>query len=137
LTNAASTTTIKKYSYETTTAVDGNPNLVLQQQQQQPQRAVVVPLETIEQLRIRLPPSVWTRAGRNHDPHVAALLQSKLSAADKERAMMLCGKLLYSSLRRAVQVGDLGEQTFVATGDIGMCVPVDIHYYGGLLVVSF
>lgn len=67
----------------------------------------------------RLPPSIWAMAGRNSDPHVAQLIQSELAIKNEtKRIMELCGKFLYSSLSRAVQVGDMNEQTFVATGDI-------------------
>jgi meiotically up-regulated gene 157 (Mug157) protein len=74
--------------------------------------------ESIEDLRRRLLPSAWTLADRNSDPAVATLVAAQLNEAQKSKAMELCGKFLYSSLKRAVQVGDMGEQTFVATGDI-------------------
>jgi meiotically up-regulated gene 157 (Mug157) protein len=70
----------------------------------------------------RLPPSVWTRKA---DPHPTAdataiqeFVRQNLTAAEMDRARKLCGQFLYSSLTRATQVGDLGSQTFVATGDI-------------------
>lgn len=69
-------------------------------------------------LRRRYPPSIWTLAGRNSDPSVAAKVKSQLSDQEKTKALDLCGKFLFSSLRRAVQVGEMGEYTFVATGDI-------------------
>jgi meiotically up-regulated gene 157 (Mug157) protein len=74
--------------------------------------------KSLQDLRHRLTPSVWTQAARNSDPAVAALVAAQLNEAQKSKAMELCGKFLYSSLKRAVQVGDMGEQTFVATGDI-------------------
>ena len=86
--------------------------------------------ESLSELRRRLPPSVWTVAGRNNDADVAKIVNGNLSAPEREKAMQLCGKFLYSSLRRAVQVGDMGEQTFVATGDIGRCrneTVLDLH----------
>jgi hypothetical protein len=73
---------------------------------------------SLQALRHRLVPSVWTQAARNSDPAVAALVAAELNEAQKSKAMELCGKFLYSSLKRAVQVGDMGKQTFVATGDI-------------------
>ena len=75
-------------------------------------------LESIEELRRRLPASVWTLAGQNADPEIANKVLQKLTSQEKSKAMDLCGKFLYSSLKRAVHVGDMGEQTFVATGDI-------------------
>jgi uncharacterized protein len=77
-------------------------------------------LESMESLRQRLPPSVWTMAGRNHDPTVAKMVteQQLLNRSEILEALTLCGTFLYSTIERAVQVGDMGEQTFVATGDI-------------------
>jgi uncharacterized protein len=76
-------------------------------------------VESMEILRQRLPPSVWTMAGRNHDPTVAKIVSEQiLNNTEKLQSLTLCGKFLYSTIERAVQVGDMGEQTFVATGDI-------------------
>jgi len=74
--------------------------------------------DSIEELRQRLPPSVWTVAGKNSEPEIARKVLEQLTPEEKSKSMYLCGKFLYSSLKRAVRVGDLGEQTFVATGDI-------------------
>jgi meiotically up-regulated gene 157 (Mug157) protein len=71
---------------------------------------------TIESLRRRLPPSVWTTAGRDADPQVANLVLSGLSREEVEKGRQLCSKFLFSSLQRAVEVQ--GNQAFVATGDI-------------------
>ena len=81
-------------------------------------------IETIQELRQRLPPSIWTLAGRNSDPIVRQLVLDKLTTnnatttSEKERALQLCGNFVYSTIQRAVQVSDMGERTFVATGDI-------------------
>lgn len=49
--------------------------------------------------------------------------------------MELCGKFLCSRLNRAVQVGDMGEQTFVTTGDIDdMWTPRDSSVQIGIYV---
>lgn len=74
--------------------------------------------ESIDQLRERMPPSVWTLAGRNSDPAVTKLVAQDLNEEEKQHGMKLCGKFLYSTIERAVNVADMGEQTFVATGDI-------------------
>ena len=74
--------------------------------------------ESIASLRTRLPPCVWSRAGSNANAGISKLVEQQLTAPEKERATRLCGKFLYSSIQRAVRVGDLGEQTFVSTGDI-------------------
>ncbi|CAB9497865.1 DUF1237 domain-containing protein [Seminavis robusta] len=75
--------------------------------------------ESMESLRQRLKPSIWTVADKASDPAVTKLVSEKLlTAAEKEQGLRLCGKFLYSSMEKAVQVGDLGEHTFVATGDI-------------------
>lgn len=63
-------------------------------------------------------PSVWSQAGSNSDGEVAKLVESQLTAKEKTRATELCGKFLFSSITKAVKVGDMGEQTFVSTGDI-------------------
>lgn len=41
-----------------------------------------------------------------------------LSEEMQEKAMQLCGTFLYSSLKRAIKVSHLGQETYVATGDI-------------------
>ena len=71
-------------------------------------------------LREQYPPSIWTVAERKSDPAISNHIASKqlLNVTEQERGMRLCGKFLYSTIQRAVQVGDMGEQTFVATGDI-------------------
>lgn len=71
-------------------------------------------------LQEQYPPSIWTLAERKSDPAIAHHILSKnlLNVTEQERGMRLCGKFLYSTIQRAVQVGDMGEQTFVATGDI-------------------
>jgi meiotically up-regulated gene 157 (Mug157) protein len=74
--------------------------------------------ETMASLRSRLPPCVWSRAGSNSDVEVAKLVELQLSQQETNKAKELCGKFLYSSIIRAVRVGDMGEQTFVSTGDI-------------------
>lgn len=73
---------------------------------------------SIDQLRARLAPSIWTVAGKTSDPAVTQLVAAQLVDTEKQKATQLCGKFLYSTLQRAVQVGDMGESTFVATGDI-------------------
>jgi meiotically up-regulated gene 157 (Mug157) protein len=42
-----------------------------------------------------------------------------LTAQESLRAKQLCGKLMFSSLWNTIDIGDLAEQVFVATGDIG------------------
>jgi meiotically up-regulated gene 157 (Mug157) protein len=85
----------------------------------QPRNSISVPVsESIEDLRRRLLPTAWTLADKNSDPAVATLVAAQLNESQISKAKELCGKLLYSSLKRAVHVGDMGEQTFVATGDI-------------------
>lgn len=77
--------------------------------------------QSIADLRKKLPPSVWTVAGGNAayaNPQVVEFVLQQLEAAERAKAIELCGKFLYSSLQRAVEVGDMGEQAFVATGDI-------------------
>lgn len=74
--------------------------------------------EKLESLRARLPPCVWSQAGRNSDKEVAKLVESQLTNAEKERATRLCGRFLFSSLVKAVRVADFGANTFVSTGDI-------------------
>jgi meiotically up-regulated gene 157 (Mug157) protein len=59
---------------------------------------------------------VWTTAGRDADPQIAKFVLDGLSEEELEKSRRLCGKLLFSSLQRAVQVQ--GNQAFVATGDI-------------------
>ena len=94
------------------------------------------PEETIDELRRRLPPSVWTtltglpkhRDDEHHTNNknnnnvdyfaVSRLVQAQLNQTEHHKAMELCGKFLYSTLQRAVQVHDMGQSTFVATGDI-------------------
>eukprot|EP00977_Amphora_coffeiformis_P008452 scaffold1915_cov144-Amphora_coffeaeformis.AAC.5 len=93
----------------TTTTNQNNNGLAMQQQQDE---------TTMAQLRQRLPPSIWTTAGRTASTPVAARVLSLLNATEHVRAQQLCGKFLYSTLQRATQVGDMGESTFVATGDI-------------------
>jgi len=74
--------------------------------------------ESMASLRARLPPCVWSRAGSNSNAEVAKLVKAQLTTEEKEKATQLCGKFLYSSIIKAVRVGDMGEQTFVSTGDI-------------------
>lgn len=87
----------------------------LQQQLQQPDTNA-----DLDSLRERLPPSVWTVAGRNSDLSVAKIVADRklLKGSEMDEGMKLCGNFLFSTIKRAVQVGDMGEQTFVATGDI-------------------
>lgn len=77
------------------------------------------------ELRQRLPPSIWTVANQQSDPIIARLVRQRLEQRNAttpdvniERGMELCGKFLYSTIQRAVQVDHGGQQTFVATGDI-------------------
>ena len=75
-----------------------------------------------------LPPSIW--ASRNlsaiggiADNKLSLSIQknvaSALSRKEKDKAMELCGKFLYSSfIKGAVEMNDIGYQTFVSTGDI-------------------
>jgi hypothetical protein len=72
----------------------------------------------MDRLRKAFPPSVWTLAGRNSDSDVSQLVQKHLPQNAKDKAMQLCGAFLYSSIRRAARVSDMGESTFVSTGDI-------------------
>lgn len=72
--------------------------------------------ESIEALRRRLPPSIWATAGRDADQEVSRLVLKGLSKEEIAKSQQLCGKFLYSSLRRAVLVQK--DQVFVATGDI-------------------
>jgi meiotically up-regulated gene 157 (Mug157) protein len=71
-------------------------------------------------LRKAFPPSVWTLAGANSDSETSQIVQDSLSRESKARAMKLCGTFLYSSIRRAASVRDIGQatSTFVSTGDI-------------------
>lgn len=75
---------------------------------------------SLASLRKRLPPSIWTVADRKSDPVISNLIVSNklLNVTEQEKSMQLCGKFLFSTIQRAVQVKDMGEQTFVATGDI-------------------
>ena len=77
-------------------------------------------VESMEALRARLAPSIWTVADRQNDPAVTQHIVSHklLNETEQAKGLQLCGKFLYSTIQRAVQVGDMGEQTFVATGDI-------------------
>lgn len=74
--------------------------------------------ESIESLRKRLQPCVWSQAGGNSDKDIANMVDSLLEPQERMKATELCGKFLYSSVVKAVRVGDMGEQTFVSTGDI-------------------
>lgn len=84
------------------------------------QEEYITIIETMEELRARLAPSIWTVADRKSDPAVVAHIQSHklLNATEQAKGLQLCGKFLYSTIQRAVQVEDMGHQTFVATGDI-------------------
>lgn len=72
----------------------------------------------MEHLRRRVSPCVWSQAGSNSDKDIAKMVESLLEPEERKKATELCGKFLYSSVVKAVRVGDMGEQTFVATGDI-------------------
>ena len=74
--------------------------------------------ESTQELRKRLPPSVWSQAGGNSDKDIASMVDSLLKPEERQKATELCGKFLYSSVVKAIRVGDMGEQTFVSTGDI-------------------
>jgi meiotically up-regulated gene 157 (Mug157) protein len=67
-----------------------------------------------------LPPSIWTSrqlSGPNAK-QVSQSISSNLTEAERNKTLELCGKFLFSSMEKAIQVGDMGEQTYVATGDI-------------------
>jgi meiotically up-regulated gene 157 (Mug157) protein len=74
--------------------------------------------ESIQELRNRLSPCVWSQAGSNSDKDIAGMVDSLLEPQERKKATELCGKFLYSSVVKAIRVGDMGEQTFVSTGDI-------------------
>ncbi len=93
-------------------------------------------LESLESLRQRLPATIWStrqlpdfitsaasattdNAGSDAaGVNVTELINQQLKPEEKTKALQLCGNFLYSSLQRAVQVGDLSHHVFVATGDI-------------------
>lgn len=90
-------------------------------QQEQESRIMNTPFQPSqnkESLKSQLSPSVWSQAGRNSNPQVAQLVDSLLTQQEKTKAKELCGSFLFSSITKAVKVGDMGEQTFVTTGDI-------------------
>jgi hypothetical protein len=56
-----------------------------------------------------LPPSIWSTRKLDDPIDISPLL----SAAEKERATDLCGKFIFSTLRRAVRVGEMAKDVFV------------------------
>jgi Metal-independent alpha-mannosidase (GH125) len=76
--------------------------------------------EDFQRLREQYPPSVWTLAGSNRNAEIVAVVRQTFfnNETKIQQALELCGKFLYSSLQRAVSVSHLGQETYVATGDI-------------------
>ena len=61
-----------------------------------------------------LPPSIWSTRKLAQPVDISPYL----STNQTEKAKSLCGKFIYSTLKRAVRAGELGQEVFVATGDI-------------------
>lgn len=67
--------------------------------------------------RALLPASVWATR-KLADQQLPVTVSSLLTTEEKEKALHLCGKFLYSTLSRAIYLKNMGQDVFVATGDI-------------------
>jgi meiotically up-regulated gene 157 (Mug157) protein len=66
-----------------------------------------------------LPASVWaTRELPDLANGSTNNVSSLLTTNETEKALSLCGKFLYSTLHRAIHLKNMGQDVFVATGDI-------------------
>ena len=66
-----------------------------------------------------LPPTIWaTRKFSNIGSNQAVNITSLMTPEEMNHAMKLCGKFLFSTLHRALHLKNLGQEVFVATGDI-------------------
>jgi meiotically up-regulated gene 157 (Mug157) protein len=63
-----------------------------------------------------LPASVW--ATRKLPNNTTSNISSLMTTNETEKALNLCGKFLYSTLNRAIHLKNMGQDVFVATGDI-------------------
>ncbi len=68
--------------------------------------------------RSMLPASVWATREIPNMGTLALNISSLLTAEERERSLKLCGKFLYSTLDRAVHLKNMGQDAYVATGDI-------------------
>ena len=76
-------------------------------------------METMQQLRHRLPPSIWTVAGTQHqtDPLIIQSVTKLLTSEELLHAKQICAKVVFSTVRNAITVQG-NDMTYVATGDI-------------------
>lgn len=69
----------------------------------------------------KLPGMMLSNNGKTANPTLATNITSLLTPREADRALQLCGRLLFSTLQRAVRVNrDLAEDVYVATGDIDL-----------------
>lgn len=75
--------------------------------------------ETKNNAERALPPaSVWATRELQDLSFGSTSISSWLTANETAKAMELCGKFLYSTIERAIHLKNMGQDVFVATGDI-------------------
>jgi uncharacterized protein len=65
-----------------------------------------------------LPPTVWATRKLANAGREEVNITSLMTPKEMAKATSLCGKFLYSTLHRALYLKNMGQEVFVATGDI-------------------